>query len=390
MKTKNKLLIILSLIILNAGCKKQDLQDQNTAQQNSVLQTIKTWLETQAVVSGSQKFLLDGKLIDIPQKILWSKTIAYSQEKINITPVSFGSVTGDLPVNKYLVTEIDAKGSVRSGSYYVLLTNKKETSGMEDIPAPDLLNAKSVPEDFNGAIIKYDLNNNILSAKHYSSGILSDKTDKIEIRKSKNQVPVENTAPLPEGCSYVTIDWYWQVWVNGILVYEQYLYSSSVVYCEGGGGGGGGGGNGPTCEELNTTFVNQGNSLSGPLHSVTEFYDGTIWVKAYNWSIYQAGTWGLLSYEKGTLELKHYPNNLDRWEFQSFEHIRIAEAGMVIGGTRTFTDLSATINITPTRMSVWEQINYTVSSKITCFTNPMTIPYNANKTFYAPNTVVYE
>ncbi|HRI25435.1 MAG TPA: hypothetical protein PLZ45_12225, partial [Ferruginibacter sp.] len=71
-------------------------------------------------------------------------------------------------------------------------------------------------------------------------------------------------------------------------------------------------------------------------------------------------------------------------------HIKIAESGIVFGGTRTFQDLGATINITPTKMSAWVRIDFSVSSKVICFANPVTIPYNANKTFYAPNSVVVE
>lgn len=51
---------------------------------------------------------------------------------------------------------------------------------------------------------------------------------------------LNTNAPVPE-CDggYVQIDWYYQIWIDNQLVYEEYLYSTTECLTGGGGGGGG-------------------------------------------------------------------------------------------------------------------------------------------------------
>jgi len=336
MKTKNKLLIILSLIILNAGCKKQELQDQNTTQRNSLSQNVKAWLETQAVSSGSQKFLLDGKLIDIPQKIHWATTLSTVDNRICITSVNFNSGDGtNQAISKYLLTKQDESGNVKEGSYYIVFWGKKPG---EFPQSPDqlgnLLEGKMIPEDFKGSVIRYDLNHNVVSSKHYESGKSNGKTDILILRKSKNQMAIGNTAPPPEGCSYISIDWFWQVYENGVLVYEVYIYSSEILYCPNGGGGGASGSGNPI-EQCNQQFNALVNSAS-----VSNISEGKILLyetneeraHTYKWKcLTSPGGWYVRSYDVGTQERGASTNW--EWHWKSIVHSDIALIGMPIGGT---------------------------------------------------------
>lgn len=382
------LFFALTLITMLFSCKKINKEEVALKGPENIAEKVKAWAENQITAISFQKFLFEGNVIDIPQKLLWDETTYFADTKTNITKINIESVNGNLPTHKYLVTEMDEAGKINKGNYYVILSEDKRGSIFENI-TPEILDLKNIPGDFRGAIIKYDLNNNVISTNHYDGGVITDKTDKIILKKSKKQIPVENFVEIREGCGYVTIDWYWQTWINGVLVNEEYVGSSNIIVCDGSGGSGGGGEGTLTCEEQNENFVNQGVAFNGSVTTEDVSNNGTTWIRNYNWKIYSAVTWGLLSYEKGTLEKIHYPN-VDRWEFKSFEHLQIAEVGTNIGGTRTFLDLGATINMTSTRMSVWERIDFSVSSKVACFVNPVTIPYNANKTFYAPNTVAME
>ncbi len=393
MKKKNKVFIYLLLFSLIFGCKKQDSVKEITLQQNSVSEKAKSWIETQAAILSSPKFLLEGKVIDIPEKIDWEKSKYFPQSKISITPVRVTSVESDLLTYKYLVTEMNDAGEVIAANYYAVINDRQMMGSTEFYTiTPELVNLQKMPGEFSGAIIKYDLSNKIVFTKHYEKGVLSNKTDKISIKKSKTIVPAQNYAPLPGNCSYVVIEWYYQVYVNGVLVYEEYIGNSVMVTCneDGNGGGGGGGGGTLTCEQQMENFINQGIAFSGPVTQTDVSNTGIIWIKSYDWPIFKAATWGLFSFDKGTLEKIHYPN-IDLWEFQSFQHLQIAEVGTVIGGTRTFLDLGAIINITPSKTSVWEQVNFSVSSKATCSPfNPVTLTYTSSKTFFAPNNIVIQ
>ena len=167
---------------------------------------------------------------------------------------------------------------------------------------------------------------------------------------------------------------------------EEYLYTTQVVVCEDGGGSSGS--EGTVCEQAQT-FINAGSVQNGTITSTDVFNNGFTWKKAYNWLIYHAGTWGLLSYEQATFEKIHYAsNNTDRWEFIDFQHQRIAEVGVNIGGTRTFLDLGATINTMPGRTGVWDRIDFSVTSKPLNCLPAVTTPLNGEKLFIAPNTIV--
>jgi hypothetical protein len=382
MKFKQLLTAIIILITtIFTGCKKENLPSGTaTNQQDLISQTAKAWFGSQGpdIKNAGLQILGKGE----PD---WNNTAYYPNENIYITHIKLKDET---VANKYLVEEADKNGKITNANYYIVLTKDNPATLEKPIEA-HLFGKDQMPENFNGALLEYDLNNNVIFSKHYENGLITNEIDKLNFKQNAKNTKTGADPDLvnPNECGgetiQVCIDWYWQTWVNGELVYEEFLYTTCGCYATGGGGGGGT----LTCEQQNQNFANLGNAIDGPITSMDDYNDGIIWIKSYNWGIYTAGTWGLLSYEKGTMEKKHYPNH-DIWEYQSFTHTLIAEVGIVIGGTRTFTDLGATINISPSKTRVDVRIDFSVSSKISCFSNALTTPYNSNKTFYAPNTVI--
>lgn len=71
------------------------------------------------------------------------------------------------------------------------------------------------------------------SASHQSGNYLTVKKSK----KPQNRLD----APLDEGCEWVEVEWYWQTWVDGVLISEEYLFSTNEVICAPGAGGNSGG-----------------------------------------------------------------------------------------------------------------------------------------------------
>jgi len=89
MKTKSILLIQLLLSGLFFGCKKQDLNHENSSQKILEVVKIKNWLGKQTSNPNTQKILLDGKIF-ITNKILnWIKKKYYSESKKSITQIIF-------------------------------------------------------------------------------------------------------------------------------------------------------------------------------------------------------------------------------------------------------------------------------------------------------------
>lgn len=244
MKTKNLTAIIAIVIITTLfGCKREALTNEPVVQQNSISEKVKAWFEKQPKAPNYRQVLFESKTINLPEEIAWMRSKYNAEAKINITPINIKSVDRNLPAFKYLVTNTDEGGGVLGGYYYTILSNKKTLDQLENEDVPlMMINLEQIPKNFTGTIIKQDLNNTIIWSKHYEQGTIVGKADKIEARKSKDQTSIGNYAPLEEGCNYVTIEWYWQTWQNGVLIYEEYVGSSIVVVCEGTGGGGGGGG----------------------------------------------------------------------------------------------------------------------------------------------------
>jgi len=293
------------------------------------------------------------------------------------------------------VTNIDATGEITEGFYYFVLDRSKPgAASLSAIVTPDLLLLKQIPTGFNGAIIKYDLNNNVLASTHIENGkIEKNKQDIISKTKANKDTPgkqaTPNIAPSTscDGGVQYCIDWYWQTWIDGVLVYEEYLYTTCSCTLSTGGGGGGGE---MSCEQKNVDFINMEHPEDGPVSESTISFRNRDWNKGYNWLIFSAGPWGLISYEQANLKKIHYSsNNLDIWEFQTFQHLSVLETGMNVGGSRTFTIVPPIINISPSKTSVNIHIDYTVSSKAECIPGvPLAHPFNSNKSFYAPNNIV--
>jgi hypothetical protein len=389
---QNILGLFLTLTIAAAlfSCKKETALPAETALTQPVKEKLQNWYTGQTAKGQPDgdkiKFFLNAGTPD------WENAKQIGNTFIAPVIINDNKSRGC----KFLVTNANSDGSLASGKYIYVLKNKgAEGTALSCTVLNEILTAKKANPDFSGAIVEYDLKHELISSKSFVNGKVDPaKVENVNFKFQSNKFTAQKVGGGDITPNYVNpceggvsscIDWFWQTYVGGVLVNEEYLYTS--CYCSSGGGGAG---SGTACAQQNEIFVNQGTAISGAVTSVDNFNNGTIWIKSYNWPIFTAGTWGLLSYEKGTMEKIQYPNNIVRWEYQSFVHIRITEAGVVIGGTRTFQDLDNIINLTSTRTSAYVQIAFSVSSKTTCtLGTPITIPYNANKTFHAPNSVVY-
>lgn len=98
------------------------------------------------------------------------------------------------------------------------------------------LNHEQLIEDFYK-------NNDHKKIKVYTTKLFENKKgeftkDGETLAVRKTQVSSRN-APLDGDCEIVQIDWYWQTWVDGVLISEEYLFTTNEILCSPGGGGGG-------------------------------------------------------------------------------------------------------------------------------------------------------
>ncbi len=379
MKQKIFTLCLALIIALVYGCKKNDTKESFSNIPQTGNEKIKAWLETQPGFVNYQEVLVDGKSIKVPEKIDWENSKYFSESKTNITPVVIESVNENLPTLKYLVTIMDAEGDVVSGNYYTVLADKKTSaSSQSKMVTPELFNMQKTPTDFTGAINKYDLENKILMSKHFDLGVPANKTDVLAVKKSKSQIPIENYEELPEGCSYITIEWYYQVWENGVLIYEEYIGSSTIVVCEGGNNGGGGGSGGP-CNMTVAEAQQQLNAIT-----IERFYSSQCTAPIIP---SQFTTWPIISprtcstgvatlhffggyyasytaFFNGSIK-KEGPN--EPWKWLTFGYNTTT---LTNGGIPPCFTLDKSVAVNPTisqdKLTAYAQVNYTFTAKVFC------------------------
>ncbi len=187
----------------------------------------------------------------------------------------------------------------------------------------------------------------------------------------------------------VEIEWCYQEYDNyGNLIFEEYVFST--FECWGGSGGGGGTGPNPAelCQIRMNSFVSQGSPVSQLRSSTITYEDAFGYKKVEDWKIYSAGTWGLISIEDAEIVNVPLPHGGFIREYGSFTRRIVFSVGTSIGGTRSFQDLGASINLTKSRAEV--RIDYTVTHTAAGCISPLTINFNANHAFNVLKTVSIE
>lgn len=358
MKTKVQALICFFVLFSIFGCKKQYLENENISEKISTVQNTKSGLGNPIGVVNTQKILIDGKEFYIPQKVLFNETKYFSESRISITPVEIVSVAGNAQSNKYLVTFSDDKGNVKEKNYFVVLSEKKVEV------TDDLFKFKNIPVDFRGAIIKFDINDNILISKHFEKGTIVNVVDKIATKVSKKQLPIGGYAPLDEGCSYVTIDWFWETYENGILISSEYVFSSQIVVCEGGGGGGGS--TPPTpeelCQQAINNILNDAQSTSNLLTNNVESVASLDQTKIYTWKCGKGAGWYVVATDRGVQNKQRVS---DHWKWVSLTNLSVTQNGNTLsyGGSVTVTKNydEPTLGLYFAKMAIQLHVRATVS-----------------------------
>lgn len=339
MKTKKLIrLIIPAFTILFFSCKRESFTNEPVIQQSAVSEKLKAWYEARPVSlpSNSEKTISQSdRRISKPD---WSQTRYYPAEQLYITPVAISGQTagGKNMLHKYLVARGTPDGPINSATYMYIITRKDAgpVSPLTANPTPAFLNASQVPPEFNGAIFEYDMGNALVSGKYFEDGRMSTKTTKLSLKAAG-----VNTTPNfadPNECQgqVVCVDWYWQTWVNGELLNEEYLYTTCECW---GAGGGGGGGQTPTGQEMLAQMLIcghpvsikvPGNVISETGTSRSRFYPWTYYTISYN-SGYGLGSF---AYEYHSMETGTQIFGADNlWHWQSFNHTSYSRSGYSMG-----------------------------------------------------------
>ncbi len=388
--TKNKIMktnylnlfFLISFCFLLFGCHKENFE-------NTILTNIdKTKLEQLKQYYNEQVdiFVKTNKNIAILGEPQWDKTIYSLENRIYIIPVVLNVVKSQEQFSTYKFLLITTNSEKIDGSFYYAVVNNQKSKKV--IQSQDILKniflsdtesrvgyEKGIsfiktPISFDGKVI-----NNKGKTYHQSLNFLP--VAPLE-SKVKDSVVVSNLCE--SGGSEVCYNFYLLTWEDNVIIAVDFLYS--ICSCPYGGGGTTGTGNSNSCQAMANNFAYSGGPVSVTMREYQASLNDIELVCEYDWKIFSAFTWGIISYER--IKWKRAATNL-AFTFFSYATIGDTPVGASIGGTRTYNIIEKTgTNYYNIRALV--KIKYTVTSQVICsittpINPPVTLAYAASKTF---------
>jgi hypothetical protein len=248
------------------------------------------------------------------------------------------------------------------------------------------------PIGFSGAVLYYNTAGQPTASRVYNNGQLQQGATAILAAKPQpagsdaNKVPRNCDGPGQEGC----IDWYWQTWVDGVLVYEEYQFTTC---CNSGGGGSGISNNDPcatTCsnattlasqvtgEALNTYSVSSG-PVSAPNAAGVIRMPKTLTINYYKLTFF----WGFYAHCSATYTGVVYKLNRDdpNWKWET---LRYGGTGVTDGTIPPCSEVVPTVTPAPLvfsadRRNAYVDFTFNVKAFFICGGPPLNIHnYNNN------------
>lgn len=379
----NSVWVFFSCLVL-LSCNKEEIPAQKdvSVTEKTVIDQLKTLYASELKDNRAVFVFSQGE----PE---WDKAKFSGIANNYLIPVrtGFTKKNDKFEVQKFLRLTVDE--NKMSGDYLYIISEKDKQLENIDQALAKINFAETGNEKFTTGlpgIVKSPLK----TGKDEKQTGIHSKLNILPTKRGANGAP-EPQNILPEACTgvLVQIDWYYQQYDNyGNLIYEEYLYSTTECWGENGGGGGSGD---PTvnCSQAAIGFVSEGSSVSELLSSNTTLSKPLDKVDRYNWKIYSAGTWGIVSWD--VINWKR-TSATSAWTYFSYSHSSDSEVGASFGGTRTYTILET--YATNLVSSAIININYKVKHQAICdglpaiFLPAVTVTERANKMVIPVGVVV--
>jgi hypothetical protein len=303
------------LLATVAGCKKNALPADEGSTLNERTKKIKTWFEARPAAEGRQKNTASSGSNMPPVSLQWNNTSYFAAEHAYIVPAAIEA--GNSAAFVYLVITEDAQGGLVQANYTMALPDKTKMSAADigNINAvPVFLQGRQVPATFAGALLHYSSSGAQLGAVHYEAGqAKTGYADRLTAKKATESNAAASKAPCGER---VCTDWYWQTYIGGILVDEEYLFTTCV--CDGGVGGGG---MGEDDNALLTQFNNYVQFSSTPVNAYAPITaDGPDPISyTHTWLVAKGltGSWSI----NATTQMDYYHKTMYNLQLNSLEHV---------------------------------------------------------------------
>jgi hypothetical protein len=257
--------IAAALLPLALGCKREALNEQNTSLANTPAHKVQKWLNGLPLPKAAAGRTAGNAL---PKNTLqWGSATFSKKSATHFIPATLlQEGTGNPYARAGLVATEDVKGQI-TGGHYIVVVPDQQKMGTEAAKHYNLARLyrpqpQEPPTGFSGAVLYYNTAGQPTASRVYNNGQAQQGATAMFTAKPQapdseaNKVPRNCDGPSQEGC----IDWYYQTYVDGVLVYEEYQFTTC---CNSSGGGGvitnDEGPCGTECQE----FANMSNQISG-------------------------------------------------------------------------------------------------------------------------------
>jgi hypothetical protein len=233
--------IAAALLPLALGCKREALNEQNTSLANTPAHKVQKWLNGLPLPKATAGRTAGNAL---PKNTLqWGSATFSKNSATHFIPATLlQEGTGNPYARAGLVATEDVKGQI-TGGHYIVVVPDQQKMGTEAAKHYSLARLyrpqpQEPPTGFSGAVLYYNTAGQPTASRVYNNGQAQQGATAMFTAKPQapgseaNKVPRNCDGPSQEGC----IDWYYQTYVDGVLVYEEYQFTTC---CNSSGGGGG-------------------------------------------------------------------------------------------------------------------------------------------------------
>jgi hypothetical protein len=212
-------IIFLFTAITFTQCKKESSSTTpGQPAENPTLTRVKTLLDQQMSKFGDSS-LARATVMSVKENLIGAemREEAFGQKKLIIVPLKNEFKTANLSKQrsfKNLIVTEEEDGSLRTSSLIEIFPKDQQFA---KVPAGLISKTYTGEENgLNGIVSLMSVTNHIASEIEYKAGKIA--STKYLIKKKGNEKEGEKT----NSC----IDWYWEYWVDGVKVYEEFAFST--------------------------------------------------------------------------------------------------------------------------------------------------------------------
>jgi hypothetical protein len=221
MRYTKAIIAFFSLLTLLFSCKKNEIEVANEDLGLKIEKSknfFNEFLKSNEVLSNS--FYDKGK-------IYWSKADYFPKQNVLVFETNLKSKF----IKKFLFVKFNTEGEVEKEEYNYILSTKISDVKIEDLKIDnEIISLNSTFQNFSGFILSYNLDHKKINSVQFQKGKVINNNEKYELVENTNSNNTFNRDgnTTTQNFGIVCTQWYWNVYMNGILISSTYVFTTCV------------------------------------------------------------------------------------------------------------------------------------------------------------------